>query len=123
MEKLTSQEELALKAVYRTGEGNVKLILEQMEKGFAYTTLASTIRNLEKKGYVSSRLVGNTYLYTPVFPEEEYKQRFMGEVVKDYFGNSYKGLVNFFVEQKKLSARELKEILALIEKGNDKPGR
>jgi len=118
MEKLTSQEEQALKAVYKVGEGNVKLVLTEMEQGFAYTTLASTIRNLEKKGYLSSRLVGNTYLYKPVFEEEEFKQRFMGEVVKDYFDNSYKGLVNFFVEQKKLSAKELKEILSLIEKGN-----
>ena len=120
MEKLTTQEEQALKAVYRTGEGNVKLILSEMETGFAYTTLASTLRNLEKKGFLRSRLVGNTYLYTPVFAEEEYKKKFMGEVVKDYFENSYKGLVNFFVEQKKLSAKELKEILALIEKGGDK---
>jgi hypothetical protein len=40
----------------------------------------------------------------------------MGNVVKDYFANSYKEMVNFFVEQKKLSARELKEIIDLIEK-------
>ncbi|RYY56190.1 MAG: BlaI/MecI/CopY family transcriptional regulator [Chitinophagaceae bacterium] len=120
MERLTTQEEQALKAVYKVGEGNVKLILSRMEEGVAYTTLASTIRNLEKKGYLSSRMVANTYLYKPVFDEGEFKQRYMGEVVKDYFGNSYKGLVNFFVEQKKLSAKELQEILTLIEKGNTK---
>jgi len=39
----------------------------------------------------------------------------MGAVVKDYFENSYKELVNFFVEQKKLSAKELKEIINMIE--------
>ncbi len=41
----------------------------------------------------------------------------MGNVVKEYFDNSYKELVNFFVEQKKLSAKELKEIISMIEKG------
>ena len=41
----------------------------------------------------------------------------MGTVVKEYFDNSYKELVNFFVEQKKLSAHELKEILNMIEQG------
>ena len=40
----------------------------------------------------------------------------MGYVVKDYFDNSYKELVNFFVEQKKLSAEELREIIQMIEK-------
>ena len=49
---------------------------------------------------------------------KEYKKEFMGKVVKEYFDNSYKELVNFFVEQKKLSAKELKEIISMIEKGN-----
>ena len=42
----------------------------------------------------------------------------MGNVVREYFDNSYKELVNFFVEQKKLSAAELKDIIRLIEKDN-----
>ena len=37
--------------------------------------------------------------------------------VKDYFDNSYKELINFFVEQENLSSRELKEIIQIIEKG------
>ena len=76
-----------------------------------YTTVASIIKNLEKKGYLSSRLVGNVYLYKPLISDVEYKKKFMGKVVKEYFDNSYKELVNFFVAQKKLSAKELKEII------------
>jgi predicted transcriptional regulator len=116
-EKLTAQEEEALQAVFKTGEGNVKMIMENIEDEMPYTTVASTIKNLEKKGYLQSRLIGNAYLYKPAITEEEFKKKFMGNVVKDYFDNSYKELVNFFVEQKKLSAKELKEIIALIEKG------
>jgi BlaI family transcriptional regulator, penicillinase repressor len=115
--KLTQQEEEALKAVFKTGEGNVKMIMENIEEGLPYTTIASTIKNLEKKGYLQSRMVGNAYLYKPAISEEEFKKKFMGSVVKDYFDNSYKELVNFFVEQKKLSAKELKEIISMIEKG------
>ena len=62
--------------------------------------------------------MGNAYLYKPAITEEDYKKKFMGNVVKEYFDNSYKELVNFFVEQKKLSAKELKEIISMIEKGN-----
>lgn len=117
MEKLTHVEEEAMQAVWRTGEGNVKAFMEQLDEEVPYTTLASVIKNLEKKGFLSSRLVGNAYLYKPAISEQEYKKRFMGNVVKEYFDNSYKELVNFFVEQKKLSAKELKEIINMIESG------
>jgi predicted transcriptional regulator len=118
MEKLTHAEEETMQAVWRTGEGNVKSFLEHLDEAIPYTTVASTIKNLEKKGYLISRLVANAYLYKPLISEADYKKKFMGAVVKEYFDNSYKELVNFFVEQKKLSAKELKEILSLIEKGN-----
>lgn len=122
MEKLTHAEEEAMQAVWRSGEGNIKTFMEQLDPGIPYTTVASVIKNLEKKGYLKSRLVGNAYLYKPAVSEEEYKKKFMGSVVREYFDNSYKELVNFFVEQKKLSAKELKEIISMIEKGNRKDG-
>jgi len=117
MEKLTHSEEEAMIAVWRTGEGNIKSFMENMNEPPPYTTVASIIKNLEKKGYLQSRLVGNAYLYRPAVSEADYKKKFMGSVVKEYFDNSYKELVNFFVEQKKISAKELKEIITLIEKG------
>ncbi|WEK38037.1 MAG: BlaI/MecI/CopY family transcriptional regulator [Candidatus Pseudobacter hemicellulosilyticus] len=116
MHSLTPQEEEAMMAVWKIGEGNVKMFLEQIpEPRPPYTTLASTIKNLEKKAFLQSRLVGNVYLYQPVVSEPEYKKKFMNGVVKNYFDNSYKELVNFFVEQKNLSPEELQEIIRLIE--------
>ena len=117
MEKLTHTEEETMQAVWRTGEGNVKAFMEHLDESLPYTTVASTVKNLEKKGYLSSRLVGNAYLYKPAVSEQEYKKKFLGSVVKEYFDNSYKEMVNFFVEQKKLSAKELKEIITMIEGG------
>lgn len=49
LEKLTQQEEQALLAVFETGEGNVKMFLDHLTEPVPYTTLASTIKNLEKK--------------------------------------------------------------------------
>ena len=117
-EKLTPQEEQAMRAVWKTGEGNVKTILENMEEEPRppYTTLASTVKNLEKKGYVSSRLIGNMYLYKAAVRESEYKNNFLTGVVRQHFDNSYKDLVSFFAEQKKISSQELKEIIDMIEK-------
>jgi len=117
LEKLTRQEEEAMLAAWKTGEGSVKAILENMDAPQPpYTTLASTIKNLEKKGYLGSRLVGNTYLYHPAVAEQDYKKNFLTQVVKNHFDNSYKDLVAFFAEQKQISAKELKEILDMIEK-------
>lgn len=117
MEKLSPQEEEAMQAVWKTGEGNVKLFLENMSRpGTPYTTLASTIKNLGKKGFLTSRLIGNAYLYKAVISEDEYKKKFMHGFVKDYFADSYKELVNFFVEEKKLSTKELREIIDRIER-------
>jgi len=116
MDKLTPQEEDAMRSVWKTGEGNVKLFLENMDDPKPpYTTLASTIKNLEKKGLLASRLVGNAFLYNPAISEGEYKKNFMNGVVKNYFDNSYKELVNFFVQQKNLTPGELKDIIKLIE--------
>ncbi len=108
-----------MQVIWNLQEGNVKAFLDQMpEPKPPYTTLASTIKNLEKKGYVTSRLLSNTYLYKPVVSAEEYKQQFMQGFVQNYFNNSYKDMVNFFVAQKKLKPKELKEIIDLIEGKN-----
>lgn len=120
MKNLSAQEEQLMLAIWQVGEGNVKAFMDLMSEQLPYTTVASTIKNLEKKGYVSARLFGNVYVYKPAISEEEYKRKFMGNVVKDYFSNSYKELVNFFVDQKKLSAQELKDIVKLIESGKKK---
>jgi predicted transcriptional regulator len=80
-----------------------------------YTTLASTIKNLERKAFLTSEKIGNTYRYIPAIKEQEYKKRFMNGFVSDYFENSYKDLVTFFANEKKISASELKEIINLIE--------
>lgn len=118
MEKLTPQEEEALKAIFKAGEGSIKSFLEHIAAPEPpYTTLASTVKNLEKKGYVSSRMVGNTYVYKAAISEKEFKKNYMSGVVKNYFDNSYKELVNFFIDQKKLSPAELKEIINMIEAG------
>lgn len=118
MERLTFQEEEAMLAIWKTGEGNIKSIMEQMKTSLPYTTVASTIKNLEKKGFLHSRLSGNAYLYKAAIAEKDYKNKFMNSVVKEYFDDSYKDLVSFFIEQKKLSADELQEIINMIEKGS-----
>jgi BlaI family transcriptional regulator, penicillinase repressor len=118
MEKLTPQEEQAMQALWEVQKGNIKTILAAItEPQPPYTTLASTVKNLEKKDFVTSELYGNQYLYTPSVDEKEYKKKFMQGFIADYFENSYKELVTFFAKEKKISSKELKEIIEQIERG------
>jgi len=117
MNHLTPQEEEAMVIIWRLGKGFVKDILEQYpEPRPPYTTLASTVKNLERKGYLESRRYGNTYEYTPVVCEKNYKKQFMSGFVKDFFRNSYSELVTFYAREQHISAEELKEIIRIIEK-------
>jgi BlaI family transcriptional regulator, penicillinase repressor len=117
MEKLSKQEEEAMQAVWQFGKGFIKDFLDLLEEPKPpYTTLASTIKNLERKAFLKSEKLGNSFRYAPVIQEEEYKKKFMSGFVSDYFQNSYKDLVTFFANEKKISASELKEIIKLIEK-------
>jgi BlaI family penicillinase repressor len=104
MEKLTKQEEQAMLAIWRTGAGFVKDFMDNMpEPAPHYNTLVSTIKNLEKKEYVQSRKLGNMYQYSPLVEESAYKKNFLTSMVKNHFANSYKELVSFFAEEKKIS--------------------
>jgi predicted transcriptional regulator len=121
MEKLTPQEEDAMLIIWRLEKAFVKDILDRYsEPRPPYTTLASTVKNLERKGFVESRRFGNTYRYSPVVCEKDYKKQFMSGFVRDYFYNSYSELVTFFAREQRISTGELKEIIRIIEQ-QEKP--
>lgn len=118
MEKLTPPEEEAMQAFWQLDGGFVKDVLELLpEPRPPYTTLASTVRNLERKGYLRGEKLGNSYRYTPLIAAADYRRKFLGAFVGSYFRNSYKDLVSFFAKEQKISAQELQEIIDMIERG------
>lgn len=118
MEKLTHQEETVMLHIWQLKECVVKDIINKMEDPKPpYTTVASIVRNLEQKDYLNAKKYGNVWVYSPKIKEDEYKKVFMSDVVKSYFENSYKELVSFFLKEEKISPKELKEIMEMIEKG------
>lgn len=120
MEKLTIQEEEIMIHIWELGPCFIKDILGRLTDPVPpYTTVASIVKNLERKKYVKPARVGNTYKYTPLIAESEYKRYFMSGVVKNYFENSYKEMVSFFAKDRKISAKELKDIIDMIEKGKE----
>ena len=84
MEKLTMQEEEVMIYIWELESCYVKDIVAKFEQPTPpYTTVASIVKNLERKKYVKAQRVGNTYLYTPAIKESEYKRSFMSGVVRN----------------------------------------
>ena len=116
MQKLTNKEEEIMQILWKLKKAFVKEVLAEItEEQPHYNTLSTIIRNLEEKGFVSHNAFGNTHQYFPIVKMEDYRKRFMNTAIDTYFDSSYKNMVSFFAKEEKISAEELREILAMIE--------
>lgn len=117
MQKLTNKEEEIMQILWKLKKAFVKEVMAEItEDQPHYNTLSTIIRNLEEKGFVSYNAYGNTHQYYPIVKIEDYRKRFMTTAIDTYFDSSYKKMVSFFAKEEKISAEELREILAMIEK-------
>ena len=94
MEKLTIQEEEVMLHIWSMGECFVKDIVAKFpEPKPPYTTVASIVNNLKRKGYVTAKRFGNTYQYTPGGKPSEYNRTVVRGVVRHYVAAAYQELV------------------------------
>lgn len=115
MKRLTRKEEEVMKILWNLKKAFVKDIIEEYDDPKPhYNTISSLVRLLQDKGVVGYKQYGNTYQYFPLLSKEEYRSTFMKQVVSDYFDNSVKSAVAFFVKEKGLSEDELNELIELI---------
>lgn len=121
MQKLTNKEEEIMHILWKLKKAFVKEVQAEItEDQPHYNTLSTIIRNLEEKGYVSHNAFGNTHQYFPIVSIEDYRKGFMSTAIDNYFNSSYKSMVSFFAKEEKISAAELREILAMIETPKEK---
>ena len=112
MEKLTKQEEEVMLHVWKLGSCTTKEILQQLDEPRPpYTTIASVMNNLKRKGYLNAEQHGLTYHFSPRIAQSEYKSDFMRSFVGNYFKNSFREMVSFFAKEEDLSPEDLKEII------------
>ncbi len=117
VQKLTNKEEEIMHILWKLEKAFVKEILASITTDQPhYNTLSTIVRNLEEKGYVAYTAYGNTHQYYPIIKKEDYKKRFMNVAIDTYFDSSYKNMVSYFAKEEKITAAELREILAIIEK-------
>jgi BlaI family transcriptional regulator, penicillinase repressor len=116
MKSLTKAEEQIMQILWDLSEGVVKDVVEQFEQPRpAYTTVATVLKVLENKGFVSCRKIGNTNLFFPEVKKHEYARLQFGSLLKDYFNGSFPKLATFFAQENNLSIAELEEMLKITE--------
>lgn len=87
-----------------------------------FNTVATNVRTLEGKGYVSHECFGPTHRFYAVVKKEYFRDRSFADLIKNYFSNSYKNAVSALAEENKITLEELKEIVKLLESTSAKKG-
>ena len=114
---LSPQEEELMRYVWQSGKGFVKDFRKMYPTPYPpYTSVATVMKKLEAKGFVFGRRHKNSYEYTPLIEQEDFKKTSMSAMVSHYFQDSYKEMVTFFAKEEKLSEEDLQEIIKLIKK-------
>mgnify|MGYP001493474604 CR=1 FL=1 len=115
MEKLTRAEEDVMLVLWELEECTVRDVLAKLgEPDTPYTTVSTVIRVLEKKGFVTHRAIGNTYLYMPAIAKEAYMKSSLKGLMNKYFEGSFTNLASFFATENNISMKDLREMMAEI---------
>ena len=115
MQSLTKAEEQVMQLLWQRGPSFVKELVAIMPKPKpAITTVSTLVRILEEKGFVRHEAFGRSHRYHAVVSKEAYSARSLKRMMRDYFAGSPKQLPSFFLEREKLDAKELDDILQLI---------
>ncbi len=118
---ITDRERGLLEMLWQHGPLFVREMVEHCpEPKLHFNTIATTVRVLEEKGYVGHEVVGGSHRFFAIAQKKDFRDRTLANVIRDYFDNSYRNVVSALVEEEKISAEELKEILAIIENKNRK---
>ncbi len=120
--ELTRAEEEIMRVLWQLERAFVKDVLAELtESKPAYNTVSTIIRILEKKGLVGYTAYGKTHEYYPLITEEQYRRFQTEQLMSNYFDNSLKKLVSFFVNEKNVSLSEADEIIRLLNKNKSEP--
>lgn len=116
METLTKYEEGLMRIFWKLKRALVRDVLNELpEPKPPYTTLASNIKLLEKKGFLDHKSYGKILEYFPTISQSDYRKNSFNELVEDYFDGSVENVLSFMVKEKGLSEKDMEELQKLID--------
>ena len=114
---VSRRERQILDVLYALEKGTASDVLERLPDPPSYSAVRATLRILEDKGHVRHVEEGNKYIYVPTVPRNQARQSAVRHLVDTFFDGSVSQAVTALVDNgNKLSAEELAELSALIER-------
>ena len=113
---LTQAELRLMRVLWARGESTVaEMVTATADEGaLAYTSVLTTIRVLENKGYVAHRQEGRAFLYSSCIGEQEASRSEVRHVLQRFFGNSRERLLLSLLGDEDISPDEVKRLKEAI---------
>ncbi|HWE87748.1 MAG TPA: BlaI/MecI/CopY family transcriptional regulator [Terracidiphilus sp.] len=113
---LTQAELRLMKVLWTRGESSVADMAAACagDSPLAYTSVLTTIRILEQKGYVAHRQEARAFLYSASVAEREASRSEVQHILGRFFGNSREKLVLSLLGDDSISPEELRRLKEAI---------
>lgn len=121
-ETLTQAELRIMNVLWLKGTGTVQVILESLSEkpSLAYNSVLTTIRVLERKGYVKHAKDGRAHVYSALVGRKEATRSEIRHLVGRFFKNSHEQLVLNVLEDQGIEAEELNRLREMLERSGAK---
>ena len=116
---LTVHELELMKIIWRHDEPvTVRDVYEELRtrRPVAYTTVLTSMKTLEQKGYLKATQLDRAYLYRPARPKQQVITDMVRDFVERVFNGSSRPLVLHLLEDNQISESELREITRMLGK-------
>jgi BlaI family transcriptional regulator, penicillinase repressor len=114
---LTEAELRLMQVLWNKGPATVQQMLDGLKEKepLAYNSVLTTIRILEKKGYVRHDKDGRAHVYTPLIERKEATRSEIRRLVSRFFGDSQELLVLNILEDRGVDAAELERLRKMLQ--------
>jgi predicted transcriptional regulator len=105
-----------MNALWNKGQGTVGEIAESVDADppLAYSTVLTTLRILENKGYVRHTKQSRAFVYEPTIDREQASSGAVRHLLKRFFNDSPELLVANLLRDEKLQRRDFEKLRKLI---------
>ena len=113
---LTEAELRIMNVLWGKGPSTVQQVLQALQKkpALAYNSVLTTVRILEKKGYVEHAKDGRAHVYVPLIGRQEASRSEIKHLVQRFFGSSQDALVLNILEERELDQEEIKRLQQML---------
>jgi predicted transcriptional regulator len=122
-ETLTEAELRIMQVLWQLESGSVQQILDALppQPALAYNTVLTTIRILERKGYIGHDKDGRAHIFRPTVQRDEASRSEIRHLVSRFFRNSHEDLVLNILEDRGIASAELDRLRKMLEAGDPAP--